>query len=423
MQSVIPKGTAFRFFYGSFVASILGDAFRLLAVNVWIFEATEGSTTDRLVLILLGNVPGMLLGGVAGVLADRWDRFRILLTSDLLRFVVGLGLAACAVTSSPYAALGLIAVGNALGVFFATSAFAMVPSLVEEDELPKVNGLMETSQWAVQIVGPSLAALTLAFRGAPVAFVVDGLSFIVSAALLWMVRREFLKPAVAEEHDDADSVNDDAEPLSGVDSFLAGLKFIRGNPQVLALLLASYGVTFIAACTNFTLIFLVADTLGQNAAVLGALFSLNGAVAVGAAALTTMLLSTAQLARTLTIAMVGLCAAQVIMGLSPNLWVLGLGVVVSALANAPYNVAVTTLYMKRIPNEYLGRVEGVDTMVDNAVSIAAFLVSLFVVSVADPRWAFIISAAVALPSLILAAVRVRDEEDDKTSPQPADANA
>src|SRR5215210_6521491 len=109
MSPVMPRGTAFRFFYGSFVASILGDAFRLLAVNVWIFEATEGSTTDRLVLILLGNVPGMLLGGVAGVLADRWDRFRILLTSAILRFVVGIGLPGCAVLPLPYAALGLIA--------------------------------------------------------------------------------------------------------------------------------------------------------------------------------------------------------------------------------------------------------------------------------------------------------------------------
>ena len=62
--------------------------------------------------------------------------------------------------------------------------------------------------------------------------------------------------------------------------------------------------------------------------------------------------------------------------------------------------------MTRVPPQYLGRVEGVDTVVDNAVTIAAFGLSLWVVGVADPRAVFVLSALVAAPSLLLAAARL-----------------
>jgi hypothetical protein len=283
-------------------------------------------------------------------------------------------------------------------VFFTTSAFTVLPRLVDAEQLPRANGLFETSQWVVQVVGASLAALTLATAGAATAFVLDAGSFLASALLL--VRLRTLLAGAPTAGTDGDSAG------GGWRSFVAGVRLIVRTPRIRVLLLASYGVTFLAACTNFTLIFLVSESLGQGAAALGLLYSVNGAVAVAAAAATTAWLRPALLGRAMALAMTGLCAAQVVMGLAPNLWVLGLGVAVSALANAPYNVAVTTLYMTRVPPQYLGRVEGVDTVVDNAVTIAAFGLSLWVVGVADPRAVFVLSALVAAPSLLLAAVRL-----------------
>ena len=289
------SSAAFRAFYGSFVVSLLGDAFRLLAVNVWIFEATRGSATQRLVLVLLGNLPGLLLGGVSGVLADRWDAYRVLVASDLLRLGVGLGLAACAATSRPEVALALVAVGNGLGVFFTTSAFTVLPRLVDAEQLPRANGLFETSQWVVQVVGASLAALTLATAGAATAFVLDAGSFLASALLL--VRLRTLLTGAPTAGTDGDSVG------GGWRSFGAGVRLVVRSPQIRVLLLASYGVTFLAACTNFTLIFLVSESLGQGAATLGLLYSVNGAVAVAAAAATTAWLRPALLGRAMALAM------------------------------------------------------------------------------------------------------------------------
>lgn len=402
--------TRFGLFYASFLVSALGDAFRLLAVNVWIFQASEGSTAERLLLVLLANVPGMLLGGLSGVLADRYDKFAPMVASDLIRVVTGLGLAWCAAESATAPALVLVGIGNTAGVFFATSSFSLLPRLVPKDRLPRANGLMESGQWVVQIVGPSLAAATLAFSGATFAFVFDSLTFAVSAVILWSLRTVLRKDAVK-------APKEARESRSHWRDFTEGIGVIWRDSAIRSLLLASYGVTFLTASTSFALIYLVLSTLKASTQTLGFVYSLNGLVAVGAAVLTSAVLSTRALGPVMAAAVTGLCVAQVVMGLAPNIWMLGAGVVISALANAPYNVAVTSLYMTRVPERFLGRVEGVDSMIDNTIRLVAYVVSFAVLSVWDARAIFVLSALAALPSVYVAWVRVARHAD--RVPQPA----
>ncbi|WP_328899852.1 MFS transporter [Streptomyces sp. NBC_00441] len=397
---------AFGLFYTSFLVSAMGDAFRLLAVNVWIFNATSGSTGARLLVVLLANLPGMLLGGLSGVVADRYDKYSVLIVSDLARTGVGLGLAWCALDSRTVPALVLIAVGNGVGVFFNSSSFSLLPRLVSAERLPRANGFMETGQWVVQIVGPSLAAITLATGSASLAFVVDSVSFVVSAVILRSLRRVLKAPGPlpvdAEPGEDRKSGGHWAD-------FTDGVRIIWRSKDIRALLLASYGISFLTACTSYGLIFVVARTFALHASALGYIYSLNGAVAVIAAVLATALAKQAFLGRLMAVSMLGLCVAQVVMGVAPNIYVLGVGVAVSALANAPYNVSVTSLYMSRIPAAYLGRVEGIDTMIDNFISVCGFVAASVIVLWWDPQAIFLISAAVALPSLVLAFTQVARE--------------
>lgn len=127
---------------------------------------------------------------------------------------------------------------------------------------------------------------------------------------------------------------------------------------------------------------------------------------MGAAAGTAALLSNRRLGPVMAASISGLCIAQLVIGLAPDIWVLGVGVVISASANAPYNVAVTSLYMTRVPERFLGRVEGVDTMIDNTVSVLGYCAALVVMTVADARLVFVMSTVVTLPSLLIAWVFV-----------------
>jgi DHA3 family macrolide efflux protein-like MFS transporter len=417
--------SVFWLFYASFAVSTLGDSFRLLAISVWIFNSTSGSIGARLLVLLFSNVPGMLLGGLSGVIADRYDKYTILVVADLIRTVVGLGLAWCAADSRVAYALVLVAVGNSVGVFFSSSSFSLLPRLLPKEKLPRGNGLMETGQWVIQIVGPSLAAITLVAGGATIAFLVDSASFVCSALILWRLRQALTVPNAAgqetlpEEEAQADFEGTRSERF-GVGAwreFVAGMRIITRTGEIRALLLASYGVAFLTACTNFGLIFLVARTLALGSASLGYIYSLNGAVAVLAAAAVTMLAKSAHLGRLMAFSMLGLCVAQVVMGIAPNLYVLGIGVTISALANAPYNVSVTSLYMSKIPAEYLGRVEGIDAMIDNLVSILGFVAAALAVLWWNPRAVFLLSALVALPSLLVAFIRVARTDSDVEIPE------
>jgi MFS family permease len=405
---------AFGLFYASFAVSMMGDSFRLLAVNVWLFETTSGSIATRLLVVLLATVPGMLLGGVSGVVADRYDKYSVLVVADLIRIAVGLGLAGCAATGNAAWALVLVALGNGIGVLFSSSSFALLPRLVPQDRLPRANGLMETGQSAMQIAGPSLAAVTLAFGGASRAFLIDSATFAVSAVILWVLRRKLTAaPAGAAAGADGDGAVDDgdgdgdgtpdAKPWA---AFVDGTRIILRSPPIRSLLLASYGVAFLTACTNYGLIFLIARSLALGPSSLGYLYSLNGAVAVVAALAVTALAKSTHLGRIMALSMLGLCVAQVVMGIAPNVYALGVGVAVSALSNAPYNVAVSSLYMSRIPAAYLGRVEGIDTMVDNFVNVLGFVAASLAVLWWSPRGIFLISALVAVPCVVLAFTRV-----------------
>jgi hypothetical protein len=270
---------------------------------------------------------------------------------------------------------------------------------------------METGQWVVQIVGPSLAAVTLAFGGAPVAFLVDSASFTASALILRHLRRVIAAPRAPGREAVAAQAGAEAGARGGRlashwDDFTEGVRIIWRAREIRALLLASYGVAFMTACTNYGLIFLIARSLSLGTSSLGYVYSLNGVVAVVAAAAVTVLVKPAFLGRVMAASMAGLCLAQVVMGVAPDLWVLGVGVAISAAANAPYNVSVTSLYMSRIPAGFLGRVEGIDTMVDNLVSVLGFGAAAALVLLWGPRAVFLVSAVAAVPSLVVACTRV-----------------
>ncbi|MHC3425151.1 MFS transporter [Streptomyces sp. DT18] len=408
----------FGLFYASFAISMIGDSFRLLAVNVWLFETTSGSIGTRLLVVLLATLPGMLLGGVSGVIADRYDKYTVLVVADVVRFAVGLGLAWCAVMENAAGALVLVAVGNGIAVFFSSSSFALLPRLVPADRLPRANGMMETGQWVMQIVGPSLAAVTLAFGGAGRAFLFDSATFAVSAVILWVLRRELTAVPEAGARDGMGETRDsgnatDAKPW--VD-FVDGIRIILRSPAIRSLLLASYGVAFLTACTNYGLIFLIARSLALGPSSLGYIYSLNGAFAVVAAIAVTALAKSTHLGRIMALSMVGLCVAQVVIGIAPNVYVLGVGVAISALSNAPYNVAVSSLYMSRIPTAYLGRVEGIDTMVDNFANVLGFIAASLAVLWWSPRGIFLVSALAVAPCVLLAFLRVAPASREPEAP-------
>jgi hypothetical protein len=134
-------------------------------------------------------IPPLVLGTYGGVVAERMERIGLMVRSDLLCLVWQLGLVVVAATGAPTVlALVMAALGAMTSVVYEPATAAMIPSLVEEDDLAAANALNGTIDQLVVIVGPGIGALLLVFGSATAGFAVNAASFATSAVLVGSIR-------------------------------------------------------------------------------------------------------------------------------------------------------------------------------------------------------------------------------------------
>lgn len=176
---------AFRLLFIGRTLSLLGDAAIPTALSLAVYLAT-GSTGALALVLGCAMVPKLLLLPLGGVVGDRFNARTVALTTDLVRCATQLFVGAELLGGSP--ALWQIAVAEAIGG--AAGAFAMptvsplIRGTVPESGLLRANSLMAVVNSATRLGGPALAGALILTAGPGWAFVLDGASFAVSAALL-----------------------------------------------------------------------------------------------------------------------------------------------------------------------------------------------------------------------------------------------
>lgn len=180
---------------GSFVAlwlgqtiSFVGDYFYWLAIPIMV-ERLTGSALLVGLSVISSTLPMLVLGPVAGVFVDRWDRKRTMIIADLLR---GLLVLACLAVQRPeqvwiYYVVGFLM--SCVSRFFFPAQNAVLPLIVaDRDHLLAANGLMQIVQTAGLLAGPALAGFSIGLWGEQVAFLVDSATFLVSAGAILTMR-------------------------------------------------------------------------------------------------------------------------------------------------------------------------------------------------------------------------------------------
>jgi MFS transporter, DHA3 family, macrolide efflux protein len=167
--------------------SLFGDRVHQIAVVVLVAQAT-GSPVAVAGIFISATIPNLLLSPVAGTFVDRWDHHDVLVVSDLLRASLVLVIPAAAVSNLLllYPLTFLVA---CVSVFFRPARVAVLPRIVEPDELTTANSLLWTAETLADIVGFPVAGLFVAFLATslPLAFWFDAATYIASAALLWTI--------------------------------------------------------------------------------------------------------------------------------------------------------------------------------------------------------------------------------------------
>ncbi|HKV59761.1 MAG TPA: MFS transporter [Ktedonobacteraceae bacterium] len=262
------SGDFWKFLTGQSI-STLGSSFTSFALPLLIFKLT-GSALNLAFTVVATVLPYLLLGLVIGAWADRVQRKRLMIGTDLARALV--------IASIPLAfALGLLSVwwiyavafvASTLSICFDAANFAAVPSLVPRDELVKANGRIQASYSMAKIVGPLLAGLLIIVVPLPMLLLVDASSFLVSAASLVLIRASF--NAAPNEKRVTTSVRHDIRE---------GLRYVLKHPVLRSITLLLLFINFILPTTTSQLVLFARQWLGASDTQIGLLYA-GGSVGI-----------------------------------------------------------------------------------------------------------------------------------------------
>jgi len=129
------------------VVSEVGDHFNNIAVFALAMRYTNGGAIVAGVLISRA-IPMLLAGPLAGVVLDRFDRKRIMIASDLVRFIVAILFIPIARTGHTWPLYVLSAILMAASPFFTSGRASILPSIANKEELHTANSVTQTTQWA-----------------------------------------------------------------------------------------------------------------------------------------------------------------------------------------------------------------------------------------------------------------------------------
>jgi MFS family permease len=365
--------------------SDFGDGMTLTALLLLI--TTMGASTTALAIMSIAlAIPTVTFGLVAGAIADRYDRRRIMLVSDTLRAVL-VAAFVLAATIDRLPVLYVLAFAQALvGTFFSPARGALVARVVPREGLLAANSLGQVSRIVFGLVGTAITGVVAGVSGEvwPV-FLVDAVTFLASVAIVWGVDRSLGAPSGAAH----------AKSVGVLRSLRDGFAVVGRSRALQATILGAAVVMLgLGAINTLFFPFMIRD-LGISPVWAGPVEGAQTASMVLAAAIV------APLGRRLGapgVVVLGLAGAAVVVALLSTVWdVWSLIAVVFAVGwfITPLQAATATIIQSATGDELRGRVISVfQTSMSTTTIVSTALAGIFADQVGI-RNVFLIGGAIA----------------------------
>jgi hypothetical protein len=245
---VLRECPGFRLLFLARAISLFGDWFSVIAIIAMFRQVTGSSPGAISGMFILKLLPIFLAGPVAGVVADRVNRKRIMVASDVVRAVFVLMVLAAPLTPRPTAVTYvLITVQVVASAFFEPARTAALPQLVPARYLAAANALGAVVWSLMFAVGSAIGGVVTDAFGWQVALTIDAATYVVSAALVLRITlpRRPVRGTVAA----------DWMTLTGVRDFREGVRFIARRLDVASVLSLKVGWGLAGAVTLFLTLF------------------------------------------------------------------------------------------------------------------------------------------------------------------------
>jgi MFS family permease len=344
------KNSLFAWLWSGQAISRIGDGFYRIALAWWVLEAT-GSAAAMGIVLIFSSVPMLIFLLIGGVTVDRFSRSKIMFASD-----IGRGLIALLVAFLSYqGALQIWHIYLASIIFGFVDAFfqpaysALIPQVVPSTALPSANSLTNLSERLAGVVGPALGATIVAAGGTSTAFLLNAVTFFLSAICIFPA----LKIHVPQADQEGNIWQD----------FRQGFATVISMPWMwITILIAAIVNITVGSVNGIATPFLVDQRFGHNVNALGWIIS---SISIGSVITALVLGQFKQIKKrgiSIYLATVLSGIAIFLMGLSPHLWgtlaagfLCGVGISIFGL------IWLNTL-QEKVPTEQLGRVTSIDML-------------------------------------------------------------
>ena len=302
-------------------------------------------------------LPQVIVGLFAGTLVDRWDRRRVMIGADLARAALVPGLLFLQTPDDLTWAAGLAFSLAAFGIFFYPARTALLPKIVEGDDLITANSWLQVGETIARLSGPVLAGIVIGAWGVQVAFAVDSISFLVSSLLIVAVIGVQTRVPRAKTAESSSTWQDLAEGVR----YAVSSRLLQGVTIGLALAVLGIGAVDVLFIPFIRFAF---DAAPER---LGLLMTAQGVGMLAGGLLMSALgrkLSPKTIAA-VTLFMLGVATAG--LGMAPA-YIVALPIMAAVgLMLPPLNASLQTILQQSAPAEILGRASSV---VDMGISLA-----------------------------------------------------
>ena len=371
------RNRSFTYLWIGQLISSMGSALTALAASILVYRVTGLAESVGLMLIATSG-PTFVIGLIAGVFVDRFDRKRIILISDLLRAIL-IFLIPFLIPLNINWLYVVVALTSAITQFFDSAHASILPEVISEKELSAATSLMAVSSLGSTTVGFAAAGFIATSFNINWAFYLDGASFLMSSLLILFTRVPTLP------------VTEETSVRAVGRNLRAGLNVVRKTPilRSLFIVIAPIYLIFgleISLFLPFTLRELGGTEfhfgLQQAAEAIG--------IALGSIGMA-RLADRIRAGQWLAISYLSMAAAMIAYSFSYSVWLAILMMGISGLLNAPSFIGEQLVLQRATPREMRGRVNSSYFVVRDVMYVAGMALA-GLADVMNVRTLFMISA-------------------------------
>ena len=332
----------YQLFFGGQLISLIGTWMDTVA-EAWLVYRLTGSAVLLGTVGFASQIPVFLLAPVGGVVADRFDRRRIIIVTQFLSMILAGTLAALTLTGrvQVWHVVVLAALLGMVNAFDIPARQAFVPELVGREDLMNAIALNSSMFNGARVVGPAIAGILVAAVGEGWCFAINSASYIAVIVGLLMIKAPARAPV--------------ATPRSVLAHSLEGLKWVAQTGPVRSILLL-LGLASLMGRPYSVLMPIIADQLHGGAKALGLLMGAAGIGALAGALLLATRTTVRGLGRWVAVAAGGFGVALIAFSLARSLLVAELLLLPVGLGMMVQMASSNTLIQSMVPDELRGRV-------------------------------------------------------------------